>query len=216
MVRKQIGGAHGQIPFAYGGIYLGDTLCPEKITFNKETNEWTIKINDTDINLGTGGNIDGSNELRLLLVYLIKNNAADPYLQVLDAVTRERDIPSYKIAPLVRAINKYIIGVISGHVSLVNGRDVHEHITTENLKAGITELIQKSTGVMGGGKRKKKSIKGKSKKRKSKTKKRCKKCRCQPCLCKKQIHCYQITCKSKRKSKKKKSKNRSKLRKKSH
>ena len=67
-----------------------------------------------------------------------------------------------------------------------------------------------------GGGKKKKSIKGKSKKRKSKTKKRCKKCRCQPCLCKKQIHCYKITCNTKRKSKKKKSKNRSKLRKKSH
>lgn len=60
--------------------------------------------------------------------------------------------------------------------------------------------------ISGGGKKKKKSAKGKSKKRKSKTKKRCKKCRCQPCLCKKQIHCYQITCNTKKKKRKSKKK----------
>jgi hypothetical protein len=44
---------------------------------------------------------------------------------------------------------------------------------------------------------------GRKKKSANKTKKRCKKCRCQPCLCKKQIHCYQISCNTKKKKKKK-------------
>lgn len=81
----------------------------------------------------------------------------------------------------------------------------HLHSSTKGKGSPITGHI------MRGGGRKKKSIK-------SKTKKRCKKCRCQPCLCKKQIHCYKITCNTKRKSKRKskKKKRKSKRRKKSY
>ncbi len=196
-----MGGAAATIPFAIGGIDLGETQCPEYISFNESTNEWTIQINGKDINLGDGGPINGSNRLRVLLVYLIKNNATKPYLDALNHMSTKLKVPESNIINLVNFINNYILDRIIENTNLSNGINVTTYINSQNLIAGIMETYKKKNSFMGGGKKKKSPNK-----KKKRSKNRCKKCRCKPCLCNKDIHCYKITCNTKKKKKKKKSK----------
>jgi len=208
-----------------GPIDLSGAPLPSGWSIDDEKN-WTITVNGNSINLGNGGAFNGQNNLQVLFVYLIKNDAAGGYIDFLNYYFSKYTLnKGATIASVIDIINRHLISVITGDGGLMNGHFAKEKITLENLKAAMNELVKKGLdakndpptggamgGAMGGargGGKKKKSAKGKSKKKKSKTKKRCKKCRCQPCLCKKQIHCYQITCNTKRKSKKRKSKKKS-------